>query len=154
MTGVVEADTAQLPPASKLSGHAILVEVAGTRAKGQRIDKVGGKIVANVEHAGAFVTSEAVDVLGGIGLATTDRSIVDGMRISVAGLERQAVAPVMFEGDSKSVIEAGSDVALVVHGAEGISVGIELIQRTHAIGLSSVERYGDGAKIHRSAGEQ
>src|SRR5579872_4244921 len=76
------------------------------------------------------------------------------MRISVAGLERQAVAPVMFEGDSKSVIEAGSDVALVVHGAEGISVGIELIQRTHAIGLSSVERYGDGAKIHRSAGEQ
>ena len=98
------------------------------------MNNVGSKIVANVEHAGAFVTSEAIDVLGGIRLATTDRSIVDGMRISVAGLERQAVAPVMFEGDSKSVIEAGSDVALIVHGAEGIffSVGIEkkLIQRT------------------------
>src|SRR5579864_125971 len=154
MTGVIQADTAQLPPTSKLSHDAIPVEVTGTRAKGQRIDNVGSKIVANVENTGALVTSEAVHVLGRVGFATADRAVVDGMRISVAGLEREAIAQVAFEGDSKSVIKAGSDVALVVHRAIRISLGEILIQWAHAICSGSVQRDRSRAEIDPAARKQ
>src|SRR5579872_5658858 len=92
-------------------------------AKRERVDGVCDKIVADVINAGPFVTSQAVDVLWCVRLATPNRPIIDRVRIGVTRLERQAVAHMAREGDSEPIIKTGSYNALVVHRAIRIATG-------------------------------
>jgi len=127
-----------------------VIEIGSAWPEGQRVDGIGNEIVPDVEDARSFVASQAVDVFRPIGFATADRAIVDGMREGVTGFKREAVAQMALESETEGIVSTRTDVALVVHGAKRISVGVILIQRPHAIAVDWVESQGNRAQIDRA----
>ena len=65
-------------------------------AQQELVNRIGRKIVTNVEYARSEVAAEAIHVFRPVGFAATDRPVVDGVRPGVMGLQGQAAGETPF----------------------------------------------------------
>src|SRR5580700_1269216 len=132
MAGTPQPNAAHTPPADNLAQGAAPVQVALAGSKRQLINRIRREIVPDIEDAGAFVTGQAIHVLGAIRLPATDRAIVDGVGPRVSRLERQPGREATLQAEKESMVCARANIGLVIHRTVRRPAGIVLVKHPRA----------------------